>query len=480
MKSRLLKLVKKQESEILEFKPSLSQIKDIIETVSAFSNTNGGSIIIGVDDKRNVIGVDVGKKTIESLANEIKQNTDPQIYPSISVEYIYGKNVVIIEVKESKSKPVFAFDRVYKRVGKSNHRVSSDEIREMALEGKKIYWDEQICEDASLEDIDEEKIRRFVKEARRQRGLNISDGTPLKEILIKIKLLKDKKLTNAALLLFSKEPKFLQSEIKCIRFSGNEPVKPYIDFQTLEGSVFNLVDRAEDFVLRNIRKSIWLVPGQVQREEKYEYPPDAIREAVTNAVVHRDYNSPSKVQVRVFDNRIEVWSPGLLPNEITIDDLKREHRSIPRNPLLFKQFFWIRYVEDVGGGTLDMIRQCKEWGIPEPEFKFVTGAFVVVFSLPPSLDDLKKLGLNERQIKGVEYVMKKGSIANKEYTELNSVSRKTATLDLDDLTKKGVFLRVGKGKRVIKYMLLRKDYAKMTQKITQKSSEKHKYQKNGD
>ena len=206
---------------------------------------------------------------------------------------------------------------------------------------------------------------------------------------MKLKLLKDKKLTNACVLLFSKEPKFLQSEVKCIRFSGNDPVKPYIDFQTLEGNIFDLIDKSEDFVLRNIKKAIWLIPGQVQREEKYEYPPDAIREAITNAIVHRDYESPSKVQIRIFNNRIEIWSPGLLPNGITIEDLKREHRSVPRNPLLFKQLFLVGYVEDVGGGTLDMIRQCKEWNIPEPEFKYIGGAFVVIFRLPPSLEELR-------------------------------------------------------------------------------------------
>jgi len=109
-----------------------------------------------------------------------------------------------------------------------------------------------------------------------------------------------------------------------IRFSGNEPVKPYIDFQTLEGDIFDLVNRAEDFVLRNIRKSIWLVPGQVQREEKHEYPPDAIREAIVNAVVHRDYESPSKVQVRVFGDYIEVWNPGKLPEGWIVEKLKTE------------------------------------------------------------------------------------------------------------------------------------------------------------
>ena len=446
-------LIKKGESEKVEFKPSLSQTDKIMESVSAFSNTNGGRIVIGVSDKGEVLGVDIGKKTIESLANKIKQSTDPMVYPSIRVEEIDEKPIMVIEVVEGKQKPVLASGRAFKRVGKTNQKLGYEEIRNLALKTSKVYWDGLVCEDASLEDIDEEKVRWFVKEARRQRGLNISDDTSLKEILMKLKLLKDEKLTNAALLLYSKEPKFLQSEIKGIRFSGNEPVKPYIDFQTLEGSAFDLVDRVEDFVLRNIKKSIWLVPGQVQREERYEYPPDAIREAMTNAVVHRDYESSSKVQVRIFDNRIEVWSPGLLPEGITIDDLKREHRSIPRNPLLFKQFFWVKYVEDVGGGTLDMIKQCREWEIPEPEFKFVTGAFVVVFKLPPSVEDLEKLGLNKRQLRAVEYVTKKGSITNKEYQELNQVAKATATRDLTKLVIDGVFKTSGKGKRVLRYVL---------------------------
>ena len=149
--------------------------------------------------------------------------------------------------------------------------------------------------------------------------------------------------------------------------------------------------------------------------------------------------------------------------------MKREHRSIPRNPLLFKQLFWVKYVEDVGGGTLDMIRECKEWEIPEPEFKFITGGFVVIFRLPPTLQHLEKLGLNERQIRAMDYVIKKGSIRNKEYISLNNISRKTATIDLTQLVTKGLLLSVGEGKRNIHYILPK--YAKKTQKITQNEKE---------
>ena len=462
----LLTLINKGENERLEFKESLRLKEEIGQAVSAFSNANGGSIVIGVSDDGTIIGIDIGRNTLEEMANYIKRNTDPAIFPSVKILDAEEKKIIVIEVKESAEKPVFFRSHAYKRVGKTNQRISSSEMRKLAKEsGERVYWDELVCEDANIEDIDKGKVRWFLKEARKERGLNLSEDAPIEEVLMKLKLLRNGKLTNAALLLFFKEQMFLQSEIKCIRFSGNEPIKPYIDFQAIEGTVFDLIDKAEDFVLRNIRKSIRLVPGKVQREEKYEYPPDAIREAVVNAVAHRDYESPSKVQVRIFDNRIEVWSPGTLPEGITTEDLRREHISVPRSPLLFKQLFWVKYVEDVGGGTLDMINQCREWGIPEPVFEHITGAFVVTFKLPPAVGDLERMGLNERQLKAMDYVIKKGSISNKEYTSLNSISRKTATIDLTQLVAKGLLVRVGEGKRDIRYIL--PNYAKITQKITQ-------------
>ena len=461
-------LVDRGESQSLEFKESLKLRDEIGETVSAFSNSDGGTVMVGVSDRGGIPGVDIGKNTMEELANYIRRNTDPQIFPSVKILEIGGKNVVMVEVEESAEKPVFFKNHAYKRVGKTNQMISSSELRKLAREEKRrLSWDEQICEKTSLEDIDEEKIRWFVREAGKQRRLNISEDAPIDEVLVKLKLLTDGELTNAAVLLFSRESAFLQSEVKCIRFSGNEPVKPYIDFQTLEGTVFDLVDGAEDFVLRNIKKSIWLVTGQLQREEKYEYPADAIREAIVNAVVHRDYESPSKVQVRVFDGRIEVWNPGLLPEGITLEDLKREHRSIPRNPLLFRQLFWVKYVEDVGGGTLDMIKWCKEWGLPEPDFKFITGATVVVFRLPPKIGDLEKLGLNERQIRAVNYVVRHGSITNREYQNINNTTRYTATRDLGGIVNEGIFDKIGEGKRDLRYVLMQ-NAAKMRQKMRQK------------
>jgi|GEM_PF-2806047 len=144
-------------------------------------------------------------------------------------------------------------------------------MRKLAKENcRRVYWDEQICEAAKIEDISVEKIKWFLNEAQKQRGLNLSEDIAIEDILMKLKLVKNGKLTNALLLLFFKESIFLQAEVKCIRFSGNASVKPYIDFQTVNGTVFDLINKAEDFILRNIKKSVGLIPGKVQREEKYE------------------------------------------------------------------------------------------------------------------------------------------------------------------------------------------------------------------
>ena len=441
----LVKLLTEGESETVEFKPSLSQTGNILECVSAFSNTKGGILVIGVRDTGEVIGVDIGKRTLESLANTIKQNTDPVIYPSISVENVEGKNVIVIEVEESKSKPMFAFDKVYKRVGRSNQRVTSDEIRKLALEGKRIYWDEEVCEGANLEDIEEDKVRWFLKEARRERELNIPMDASVDEVLMRLNLLKGEALTNASVLLLGKSPQkfFLQAEVRCVRFKGNEPVKPFIDMRVISGTIIDQVDKSLDFVLEHIPKAVWL-DGKLQREEKYQYPPDAFREAIVNAICHRDYEEQGNIQIRVFDDFLEVWSPGKLPEPLRLEDLKKTHKSVPRNPLLARQLFWIKFVEEVGTGTNDMIDYCREWGIPEPEFKHVTGDFVVTFFGKLTDKYYEDMGLNERQIKVVTYVRKNNSITNREFRKLfPDLTRETLRKDLNDLVTKRILVKKG-------------------------------------
>jgi len=150
----LLTLIYKGENESLEFKESLRLKEEIGQAVSAFSNANGGSILIGVSDEGTIIGIDIGRNTLEELVNYIKRNTDPAIFPSVKILDVEGKKIIVIEVKDSAEKPVFFKNHAYKRVSKTTQMVSSSEMRKLAKEsGERVYWDERICEEAKVEDI---------------------------------------------------------------------------------------------------------------------------------------------------------------------------------------------------------------------------------------------------------------------------------------------------------------------------------------
>ncbi|MDI6791668.1 MAG: ATP-binding protein, partial [bacterium] len=161
------------------------------------------------------------------------------------------------------------------------------------------------------------------------------------------------------------------------------------------------------------KKEAWVEPGRIERQEKWEYPPDAIREAITNAVCHRDYFSNGNVQIRIFDDRIEIWNPGTLPEGLTIEDLKGKHESKPRNKLIARLFFLIKYIEEWGTGTNEMIELCLNYDLPEPKLEEIAGSFVVTFRKSKLTEEsLESMELNERQRKIVEYLKKKKKITN--------------------------------------------------------------------
>jgi ATP-dependent DNA helicase RecG len=350
-------------------------------------------------------------------------------------------------------KPVFFKNHAYKRVGKTNQRISSSELRKLAKEsGEKIYWDARVCEDVSLEDIDKEKVRWFLRRARYERRLELDPETPFREALDKLELLREGKPTNAAILLFGRKPQrfFVQSETRCARFKGTKPLE-FIDMKVFGGNIIDQREDAVEFVKEHIKLHAKIVG--MERVERWEYPIDAIREAITNAICHRDYEISANVQVRIFDDRIEIWGCGHLPEPLTVEDLKQRHMSILRNPLVRKCFFWIKFIEQWGTGTNRIIDACLDYGLPEPVFEELSGSLVVTLRKGITEELLREKGLNERQIKAVSYIRGKGGITNKEYQVLFDVSRITATRDFKLLEGEGILKRIGKGKRDSKYVL---------------------------
>ena len=317
-------------------------------------------------------------------------------------------------------------------------------------------FDQRICEGATFKDIDMEKVRWFIKTAKAKRNFPFNVDTPVKKVFTHLKFLNKGQLTNAAILLFGKRPHqfILQAEVKCAQFSGTEVVKPFLNFQVYNDNLFEQVDKAVGFVLDSIKIALHQQEGKAQAKRTPEIPLFAIEEAIVNAVAHRNYDNTSGVQVMVFADRVEVWNSGGLPSDLSIEDLKKDHTSHPANPLIAEGFYNADYIERFGSGTTEMVAQCKEKGLPEPQFilkrnvEFRTILARDIFTEAV----LAQLGLNERQIKAIEYIKKNGMISRKEYVILVDISARQAHLDLVNLIKKKVVVSSGSG-RATKYVL---------------------------
>ncbi|MCL0071549.1 putative DNA binding domain-containing protein [Thermodesulfovibrionales bacterium] len=453
----LSELISTSESTTVEWKPSLSQINEIINAISAFANTEGGKIFVGVSKSGKLLGVQIGRNTIENLTNKISQNTDPKVHPCITVEKINSKSVIIIEAKESSDHLVLAFGRPYKRVGKSTVRMSKDEYERLILEKHKdkLQFDTQVCLKATLKDIDKEKLRWFLRKAKEERNYDVDPETPIREALNRLNLIEGGKLNNAAILLFRKDTQkfFPQVKIRAGRFKGTEGLD-FIDMKVLEGTIPELREKAMKFILEHIKHGIFFDANR--RYDKWEYPLRALEEVLNNALAHREYFSNAEIQLSIYDDRIEVWNPGELPSPLTLEDLRREHKSIPRNKFLADKLFLIKYIEEWGRRTNRIIDEMRENELPEPEFKNYSGGFAVTLYGPGKSfeekiekEKLHILEINERQKKAIEYLKTNDIISTKIYIRLNKVSDKTAFLELKDLFIKNILMKEGKGRATI-------------------------------
>ncbi len=234
--------------------------------------------------------------------------------------------------------------------------------------------------------------------------------------------------------------------MRCARFKGTEPIH-FIDMKVMEGNLIAQVPAAMEFIQRHISMAAEIVATQVERIDRWEYPLEALREAVINAVCHRDYCDSGNVQVRILDDRIEVWSPGLLPEGITIADLYRTHSSRPRNHRIAHAFFLINYIEQWGTGTLRMIELCKAEGLPEPEYDERSGAVVVTFKRAKATRKYHEAPeQSQRQQQALEFARQQGRLTARDYAKLLGVSKRTANRDLMALVEKGLLQQGGKGK----------------------------------
>ena len=230
--------------------------------------------------------------------------------------------------------------------------------------------------------------------------------------------------------------------------------KPIPSYQTYKGTLFDLVDQALDFVLSKIVRSVGTRAQEPQAPVEYELPRQAVAEAIVNAVAHRDYTSNASVQIMLFADRLEVWNPGELPSALTPELLRHPHASIPRNPLLSEPLFLAHYIEKAGTGTIDMIALCRDAGLPEPEFRQDGGQFVMTLWRDWLTDNaIANMGLYQRQIDAIRLLRLRGRIGNVEYQHLLSVSKPTASRDLEQLRSLGLLKKIGRTGKGTYYVL---------------------------
>jgi ATP-dependent DNA helicase RecG len=436
-----------EEGQTVERKESLSQWRDTVETCAAFATAQGGKVFIGVADDGRVTGVQIGKGTLEDLANRIAQNTTPRIVPAITVEQEQGVSLIVVDVPAHLTKPVTAFGRSFRRSGRTNQVLSVSEVAELYLASRGLTWDGTVTAEATLDDIVPERVARFLSRAITERQWQIDPQTPVRQALNQLNLTRNGQLTIAALLLFGRNPQrfLVQSSLRCARFKGSSEVE-FLDMKLIEGDIVTQVEEAMIFVQRNIRMAA-KIEGQLERKERWEYPLDAVREGITNAVCHRDYADRGNVLVKIFDDRLEIWNPGSLPPGLTVEDLKKSHESKPRNKLIARAFFLIKYIEQFGTGTGRMIADCRRAGVPEPEFESRAAAFRIVFRpTGPLAERSGGTGLNKQQLLVMQHASKAGQVTLGDLAEAIPLPRRTLQRALQELTKKGMLIKHGTGK----------------------------------
>ncbi len=441
----LKKLIASGETEVVEFKETPGE--SLYRAISAFANSRGGTILLGVDKKGVIKGIEPSSKFLEDLTNSIVNKLS--IYPEIETVDIKGSRIIIINVNRS-SYPVAYDGHYYERVGNTTRKMNAQKLQAFLLSS--TSWD-SITNAYPIDEIDIETVKQFIRLAvEKKRLANISLDENPQFVLEKLGLIRDNRLTNGAILLFGKNPQKYFANL-CVRIGRFKTETTIIDDKWANGNLFNQLEET-----LNILKQYMSVRYEIkdfQREDIWDYPIPAIREAILNALIHRHYYDISNfILIKVYDDHIWFSNPGKLPEGITVEELKRPHKSYFRNPLIAKVFYLAGYIEQYGSGTVRMVEWMMEAGLPEPEYKEEMGGFSVYFYKDIYTEEnLRKMGLNERQIKAVMYVKTNKKITNKEYQKLTNLSKPMATIDLNVLIERRIFERLGTTGRGTVYIL---------------------------
>lgn len=370
----LIEEILKGKSEKIEFKEN-AKTNTYIKTVVAFANGNGGKIVFGVKDNKEIVGVENEFEVMDGIINAISDNCYPMIVPDISLHTLENKTVILVEIEGGKKKPYYLKSKgmqkgTYIRSGATTRIIEEDYVlKELVLEGENKYFDQQVCHGESVSDEEIEKFCEWLEKLARK---NSENDTEIRKItrntLLSWKVLEEKNgrifPTNAYILLSGKENWEVSRKIQCGVFKG-ETRSIFVDKKEFEGSIIMQLEKAYQYVLEKINLGSDIVG--IYRVDKYEIPPKSIREVIANAVIHRSYLEPNDIQVALYDNRLEITSPGMLLSGVNVKRMKVGYSKL-RNRAIASVFAYVNIIEKWGSGIPRIMNEIREYGLQEPEF----------------------------------------------------------------------------------------------------------------
>ncbi|MDP2666429.1 MAG: ATP-binding protein [Candidatus Diapherotrites archaeon] len=433
-------LLSQEESESLERKSSIADSKGIGETACAFANQpSGGFFLIGVDKAGNVVGVPSQKVDdwTQAVASII-QSARPVPKADFKIVENNAKKILVVQVHSVNDEyACFYHGKIYVRVGNTTRALNEKELIDF-LRVRQILSFEETVSSVKLEDIENSKVQEYLK--LRNEKISLNEKTALQNMGL-LKGPNKETPTNLALLFFARkiEAVIPQSEIRLTRFKGVEPIH-IANTQRLTATLIDAIEKTIGFIDLYTEKEV--IIQLTRRTEKPTYPLEVIREAVINALGHRDYFNQNATQVSIFDDRVEITNPGSLPKGLPISQLGR--LSVHRNPRLYQLLSHAKYGEGLGTGIPRMIERMRAWKLPDPKFEEIGNAFRVTLYNTKSTQKIKRLELTPLQEKILQLIRESKSTKTKTLTEKTNYSAPTIINNLNELEKRGLIKKIGK------------------------------------
>ena len=447
-------IVSLPEGKTLEFKRDLSSMKPILKTLIAFANTAGGTLLIGKDDNGTIVGVNEVFDAEEKLASAISDSIHPPLMPEIEITSLEGKALIVIRVAHWRGPFYLKIqgpeDGVYVRLGSTNRVAGPELIAELKRSISNISFDQLPCPTVDLKGLDMDRVKQAFSSVGRK-----VDQNKLETLGVLVPYSGKLVCSNGGLILFGKdqvrEKYFPNAKVRCARFQGTSKVN-FIDQYDGEGTIIEAMVDIPNFIRRNIRLGAQI--EQIQRKDIPEYSLVAIREVLTNALVHADYSIQGmNPRIAIFSDRLEVESPGMFPFGYTLDEFIAGMSHI-RNKVIARVFRELHFMEEWGTGYRRITEACRTEGYRTPVWEELGIAIRVIFR--PHSATQEKIGsfappgikeLNPRQQKIINFMHKKEPLsAKKIYKGLKErISERSFRNDLLDLKARGRLKMLGNG-----------------------------------